>query len=26
MPLLADVGIEFAGEPEILDVHNIVKN
>jgi hypothetical protein len=25
MPLLADVGIEFSGEPEILDVHRIVK-
>ena len=24
MPLLADIGIE-PGEPEILDVHNIVK-
>jgi hypothetical protein len=26
MPLLADVGIEFSGAPEILDVHNIVKH
>ena len=25
MPLLADVGIELSGEPEILDVHRIVK-
>jgi hypothetical protein len=25
MPILADVGIEFSGEPEILDVHNTVK-
>jgi hypothetical protein len=25
MPLLADVGIEFSGDPEIFDVHNIVK-
>lgn len=25
MPILADVGIEFSGEPEILEVHNIVK-
>jgi hypothetical protein len=25
MPLLADVGIEFSGEPEIFEVHNIVK-
>jgi hypothetical protein len=25
MPLLADVGIQFSGEPEILDVHRIVK-
>ena len=26
MPLLADVGIEFSGQPEILNVHNIVKH
>jgi hypothetical protein len=25
MPILADVGIEFSGAPEILEVHNIVK-
>jgi hypothetical protein len=25
MPLLADVGIEFSGEPEIFEVHNIVR-
>ncbi len=25
MPLLADVGIEFSGDPEIFEVHNIVK-
>jgi hypothetical protein len=24
MPILADIGIEFSGEPEILEVHNIV--
>ncbi len=25
MPLLAEVGIEFSGEPEIFEAHNIVK-
>jgi hypothetical protein len=25
MPVLADIGIEFSGEPEIFEVHNIVK-
>lgn len=25
MPVLADAGIEFSGEPEIYEVHNIVK-
>ena len=25
MPILADVGIEFSGDPEIFEVHNIVK-
>ncbi len=25
LPLLLDVGIEFSGEPEILEVHNTVK-
>jgi hypothetical protein len=25
MPILADAGIEFSGEPEIFEVHNTVK-
>ena len=25
MPILAEVGIEFSGAPEVLEVHNIVK-
>ena len=25
MPLLADVGIQFSGEPEIFEVHKIVR-
>ena len=25
MPILADTGIELSGEPEIFEVHNIVK-
>jgi hypothetical protein len=25
MPILADIGIEFSGDPEIFEVHNIVK-
>ena len=25
MSILAEVGIEFSGEPEILEVHNIVR-
>jgi hypothetical protein len=25
MPVLADAGIEFSGEPEIFEVHNIEK-
>jgi quinol monooxygenase YgiN len=25
MPMLDDVGIELAGEPEILEVYNIIK-
>ena len=25
MPILAGTGIEFSGEPEILEVHNIIK-
>jgi hypothetical protein len=24
MPILADIGIEFSGEPEIVEVHNII--
>ena len=24
-PILTDVGIEFSGEPEIFEVHNLVK-
>ena len=24
-PILADVGIEFSGAPEIFEVHNIIK-
>jgi hypothetical protein len=24
MPVLADIGIELAGEPEIIEVHNII--
>ena len=24
MPILTDIGIEFSGEPEILEVHNII--
>ena len=24
MPILADIGIEFAGDPDIFEVHNIV--
>jgi hypothetical protein len=24
MPILADVGIEFSGEPEVFEVHNII--
>jgi hypothetical protein len=23
MPILAEAGIEFAGEPEVLEIHNI---
>ena len=26
MPILADTGIEFSGEPEIFEVHRIVKS
>ena len=25
MPILAETGIEFSGEPEIFEVHNIIK-
>jgi hypothetical protein len=25
MPILTDVGIEFSAEPEIFEVHNLVK-
>jgi len=25
MPLLKDVGIELSGEPEMLEIHNIIK-
>ena len=25
MPILADVGIELSSEPEVLEVHNIIK-
>jgi hypothetical protein len=25
MPLLKDVGIELSGEPEVLEIHNVVK-
>ena len=25
MPILADTGIEFSSEPEIIEVHNIIK-
>jgi hypothetical protein len=25
MPILSDVGIELAGEPEVLEIYNIVR-
>jgi len=25
MPILADTGIEFSGEPEIFEVHDLIK-
>jgi hypothetical protein len=25
MPILADVGVELAGEPDVFEVHNIIK-
>jgi hypothetical protein len=24
IPILTDIGIEFSGEPEIVEVHNII--
>ena len=26
MPILSDVGIEFSGEPEVFEAHNLVKS
>ena len=26
MPILTDVGIEFSGEPEVFEVHNLVRS
>lgn len=26
MPILTDIGIEFSGEPEVFEVHNLVKS
>ena len=25
MPILADIGIEFSGAPDVFEVHNIIK-
>jgi hypothetical protein len=25
MPILTDLGIEFSGEPEVFEAHNLVK-
>jgi hypothetical protein len=25
MPILADIGIEFSGDPEIFEAHNVVR-
>jgi hypothetical protein len=25
MPILSDVGVELAGEPEVLEIHNIIQ-
>lgn len=25
MPVLQEIGVEFSGEPEILEIHNIVR-
>jgi hypothetical protein len=24
MPILTDIGIEFSGEPELIEVHNVI--
>lgn len=24
MPILTDIGVEFSGEPEIVEVHNVI--
>ena len=26
MPILTDIGIEFSGEPEVFEVHNLAKS
>ena len=26
MPILSDIGIEFSGEPEVFEAHNLVKS
>ena len=26
MPILSDIGIQFSGEPEVFEVHNLVKS
>jgi len=26
MPILMDIGIEFSGEPEVFEAHNLVKS
>lgn len=26
MPILTDIGIEFSGEPEVFEAHNLVKS
>ena len=25
MPILADAGIQFSGDPEVFEVHNVIK-
>jgi hypothetical protein len=25
MPILADAGLQFSGEPEVFEVHNIIR-